>query len=235
MRKSFAKSVAAAAFLAGALMANATFAAPLTPQVDFRSNVFSAADNQTSFHIVEAGIGFTLEAFHADINGNLTAANLWWDSMDGVGVRGGWNDDEIDINDVLRITFDNTIGLSEIYISDLFAQQHHNGLVYDEQGQYQIDNGVTVSFDAGTLGSTAGDKLNGENLITLSKVVPVNSLTFTSPNVPLAISSYSILGFTDPPLPGTNEVPVPGSIGLTVLLGGLAAVGLARRRQMARI
>lgn len=236
--KSFKQFLAVPALLAGMALAHAAYATPLpTPQVDFRSAAFSGASNQTSFHTTVAGIGMTISGYHFAADGTKSAAPLYWDNVAGIGVATALEkdaqNDEIDKSESLVITFDNTIGLSDIFISKLFAQQHWNGLVYDEQGLYQTDGQAAVAFDAGTLYGTPGDKGLGEAVVSLSKVIPVNEITFTTADHGLALSTYSVLGFTDPPIPA--EVPVPATTGLMVMLMGIATLGFARRRKSAAL
>ena len=236
MMTSLKKFLAVPVVLAGIALGQSAMASPLpTPQVDFRSDAFSGASNQTSFHTTVAGIGMTISGYHFAPDGTKSAAALYWDNIAGIGVataleRDAQND-EIDSTEWLTITFDNTIGLSNIFVSKLFAQQHWNGLVYDEQGYYSTDGGANVAFDAGSLYGTAGDKSLGQADLTLSKIIPVNEITFGVADAGLAHSSYSVLGFTDPPVP--NEVPVPATTGLMVMLMGMAGLGLARRRKSA--
>lgn len=212
---------AAAAFIG---LSTAATAAALQPQVDFRSSTFSAANNQHSFYAVVDGIGMTIQAYTVDDSGNQVEAALWWDSQDGLGVRSGYQMDEIDAGDSIVITFDDTIGLSHVFLSDLFRNETHNGLTYDETGWYEVDGGEGVEFNAADLWETEGDKANGEHVIELSKIIPVNQIAFFAPSHG-GTHNYSLIGFTDPPIPGATlqQVPVPPVLGLSLLaLGGMA-------------
>ena len=222
LRRIFWAGTAFALALLGTAPAVAT--ALLSPQIDFRDSLFSAANNQHSFSTVVDGIGFTITAEVAGAPGGGTAT-LWWDSKDGLGIRHNYENDEIEGTERLRLSFDNTIGLSEIFVSDLFVEGD-----YSEIGYYQIDNGVTFAFDAQSLMGTDGNKANGEHLITIDPVIPVNDLLFFAPgNIGGRNHEFALLGFTDPPL---NIVIVEPA---TLTLFGVGIAGLAgiriRRRQ----
>lgn len=211
---------AAAAFIG---LSTAAVAAPLAPQVDFRSSTFSAANNQHSFYANIDGIGMTIQAYSVDDSGNRVQASLWWDSQDGLGVRGGKENDEIDAGESILITFDETIGLSHVFLSDLFMNESYAGGRFDESGWYEVD-GEAVEFDAADLSDTDGDKTNGEHVLELSKIIPVNQLAFFAPKHSGG-HDYSLIGFTDPPIPGAElqQVPVPPMLALSLLAFGLIA------------
>jgi len=204
-------------------------AAPLVPQIDFRSGDFSGADGQHSFGFNfddPAGmpVNATISAFR-DGDGEEAAANLWWDSMDGFGVRGQEND-EVDSTEFIRLEFSKTIGLSHIFFADLFSGETHGGRTYNEAGAYQTDGGLIVEFDANQLAGTFGTPGNGEAALILDKTIPVNSLTLRGAGE-LGYDDFAVLGFTDP----VHDVPEPGILALfgTGLIG-LGVVGWRRRK-----
>lgn len=189
----------------------------LTPQIDFRDQRFAAANRQTSFSTVMDGIAFTITAETAS-GGNAT---LWWDRKDGLGIRQNYEKDEIEGTERLRLSFANTIGISEIYISDLFVERG-----YSETGSYQIDNSPAVTFDALSLLGTDGNKRNGEHLITIDPVLPANEILFFAPGrINGQNHEFSLLGFTDPPLAN----PEPAA--LAIFGVGLAGLVIMRRRR----
>lgn len=216
-------------------------AGPLSPQVDFRSDSFSSADNQHSVSGEVDGVGFTVSAYRLNDVGELEEALLWWDALDGLGIRGGGQEDEIDGDERLVITFDTVVGLSDLFFSDLFAGESTMGTILDEAGTAALDSDVTIDFSAEQLVGTDGDKANGEHVLSLSKVEPVLSITLSASDLG---HDFALIGFTDPPLNNsggpTNEteikppvgIPVPGTSTIFVLGLLLLAVGTAfgRRR-----
>ncbi len=207
------------AVLAGMSLSQARATTLLSPQVDFRASLFAAANNKHSFSATVDGIGFTLTA---ETTGSGTA-KLWWDATDGIGIRHDYEDDEIEGSEYLRLTFDRTIGLSEIYISDLFIESG-----YAEIGMYQVVGSDAVVFDAASLAGTDGNKANGEHLITIDPAIAVSEIRFFAPGYMSGRNhEYSVIGFTDPPL-GVAE---PGTLAILVL--GLAGLGTIRRRHTA--
>ena len=194
-------------------------AAPLlSPQIDFRDQMFSGANFQHSFSAVVDGIAFTITA---EIEGAPSGgtATLWWDSKDGLGVRHNYESDEIEGTDRLRLAFEETIGLSEIYVADLFVERG-----YSEIGYFQIDGEAVFGFDAQSLMGTDGDKANGEHLITVDPIIPVNDIVFFSPGrIGRQKHEFALLGFTDPPLSMTEPA--------ALALFGLGLVGLAFTRR----
>jgi len=220
------KTVAIGVLIAGFTGASSVLATPLSPQIDFRSGVFAAADGAHSFTTTIDGITLTLEAF-AD-NG-ASDATLWWDSTDGIGVR-GLEDDEVDPSERLVLSFASTIGLSHIFLSDLFATETFGGNTYSESGYYTLDGGPAVSFSAIDLLATDGNKSNGEQTLVLDKITPVGQIVFSAMNTP-AGQNYSLLGFTDPPLP---QLPEPGTLSL-IAFGSMGLWWTRRRRKTARV
>ena len=198
-------------------------AGPLSPQVDFRSDSFSAADNQHSVSGEVDGVGFTVSAYRVNDIGGLDEAVLWWDSEDGLGIRGGGQEDEIDADERLVITFDEVIGLSELFFSDLFANESTMGTILDEAGTAALDSSLMIDISADLLLGTDGNKVNGEHVLSLSKVEPVLSITLSTNGLG---HDFSLIGFTDPPLT-TTSIPVPGMSTIFVLGLLLLAVGTA--------
>lgn len=212
----------------GALSPDA-HAGPLSPQVDFRSDSFSAADNQHSVSGEVEGVGFTVSAYRLNDVDEMEEALLWWDALDGLGIRGGGQDDEIDADERLVITFDTVIGLSELFVSNLFADESTMGSIIDEAGSAALDTDVTIDFSADQLLGTDGNKANGEHVLSLSKVEPVLSITLSTSGLG---HDFSLIGFTDPPLT-TTSIPVPGMSTIFVLGLLLLAVGTAFGRPRA--
>jgi len=202
-------------------------ATPLpTPGIDFRDPAFSGADRQASFTATVGGITLTLEAGLSDptLGGTPT---LWWDSRDGIGVRYAYEADEIEGPERLIVRFASPVGLSEIFLSDLFVESA-SGVTYSEIGHYRIDAGPLVTFDAASLLASPGDKSNGEAVIALSPIVPATTITFSAPGrIGVENHEFSVLGLTDPPIP----ISAPPTLALA--LAALAALTFTRRRRSA--
>ena len=209
--------------------------APLSPQVDFRSDSFSSANNQHSVSGEVDGVGFTVSAYRLNDVDEMEEALLWWDALDGLGIRGG-EEDEIDGDERLVITFDTVVGLSDLFFSDLFAGEGTMGSIIDEAGTAALDSDVLIDFSADQLLATDGNKANGEHVLSLSKVEPVLSITLSASDLG---HDFALVGFTDPPLNNNGGIiietevkppvgiPVPGTSTIFVLGLLLLAVGTA--------
>ncbi len=205
------------------LLAGAAAADPLIPQVDFRSSAFAGADQQHSFTSMVGGVSFTVSAWRDDGSGGLAAANLWWDGIDGLGIRGG-EEDEIDVGEYLVIDFASLIGISHLFFSDLFANETSRGQTFSEALQVSTDFGYSSIATADLITGNWGDAANGEGVLALDKTIPVRRLTLTGSGV-FGLQDFSLLGFTDPIV----DIPEPAT-GL-LLLGGLFGLGGLRRRR----
>ncbi|RMD88256.1 MAG: VPLPA-CTERM sorting domain-containing protein [Alphaproteobacteria bacterium] len=212
---------------AGLLMlsAGAAVAEPLVPQVDFRSTEFAGADQQHSVTSAVDGVSFTVSAWRDDGAGGLVAANLWWDNVDGLGIRGG-EEDEIDVGEYLVIDFASLVGVSHLFFSDLFANETSLGQTFSEALQLTTDFGFSSIATADLIAGNWGNAGNGEAVLTLDKTIPVRRLTLTGSGL-FGLQDFSLLGFIDPVV----QIPVPAS-GL-LFLGGLLGLGAFRRRQRA--
>jgi len=125
VKKILVLTVLSVLFLAGSAMAWS---------IDFRDTSYSGAQGETSFS--HTGDGLTLDAFPG-------GAYLTWGSNDGIGVGGvAYEPDEIELDEILNITFDNSVLLSEIFLTDLFYEQRQEQW-YEEIGavQFMFDDG----------------------------------------------------------------------------------------------
>jgi hypothetical protein len=179
--------------------------------IDFRSyDPWHGAHDQTSFTY-----------------GNVTlspspgGSTLWHDTIDGIGVQYDYENDEIEGDEVLEVSFKRDVTLNAIYIADLFHEQI-DGQWYYETGQYSTDGGTSwVDFSAD---DPTYQMDNGEIVLTVG-LHNVNSLWFRSPgtSIPGQTHEFAVQG-----IEMTAAAPEPGTL---LLLGsGLAGLYVSRRQ-----
>lgn len=84
-----------------------------------------------------SGLKVRLEAF-------TSGARLWQDDIDGLGIIKDWEDDEIEWDEQLQISFSSLVKVNKISIADLFIEWG-----YTERGLYSYDEGGSwITFDA---------------------------------------------------------------------------------------
>jgi len=199
------------------------------PEIDFRSNTFARADGASSFRFTQTvndiDYDFTVSAHGS----NGSSGSLWWDGTDGLGVRGGEND-EISAGQSLRIDFHNQAPLSELYFSDLFAGETTGGSRYDERGSVTLNGTDTREFTAGVDEHLWGDASNGEAILQLLDIPKVDFLELTV-GENQSWHEFSLLGLTDPEPPfgtaqaeGPEDQQVPGEQIAQVPLPGSAVL-----------
>ena len=142
--------LACAALLASSAMAEAQQVSSIDTQLaqnlDFRELRFSACFGQPVCEVD----GYRVIAWHRHSDrAPWHAARLYWDPVDGLGIQGGGQDDEIDYNERLIVEFPFQRGIHGVWITDLFI---------NEVGRY-----TQVSGGADKAAETAGVemRLNG--------------------------------------------------------------------------
>ncbi len=208
--------------------------ASFASMIDFRSGPWVSADGLTSFsHMFTVG---ELAGIIVELTPGPDTAELWQDSVDGLGVQHSYEDDEIEGVERLRISFSSTVKLNSIYIADLFKEGGW-WWGYLETGFYSLnDTNTWIEFEADPsefIGST-----NGELTIDVSSAL-VNSIMFKAPGIFEYDGHYQNHEFAvqklDISLASTSEpIPEPTTIALLGIgLFGLA--GRAVRRRFKRV
>ncbi|MGF1606754.1 MAG: hypothetical protein ACFB22_10490 [Rhodothalassiaceae bacterium] len=198
--------------------------------VDFREPAFAGANAQSSFEgVIPDGPGFEVFAFERTGSGEVARA-LFQDEQDGLGIRGGTANDEIDQQEGLRIEFAQTIGLTTLFFADLFFE---TGAGAGGEGASIFLDGVffgtvtAATIDRDFIDPATGFSLNaanGEGAFELGGIIPLNTLTVFTHTANRG-NEFAFLGFIDPPL----EIVGPAALPLFGL--GLGAAAMARRRR----
>lgn len=102
-----------------ALSAQAQIDDALTGQIDFRSLEFETCLDATSCTVN----GVTISATRQGPDGAGSAATLYWDPMDGIGVKGGGQNDEIDFDEQLIVKLAKPSAITSVWLSDLFLSE----------------------------------------------------------------------------------------------------------------
>lgn len=202
---------------------------------DFRNaGTYGDCDGLNACSKIDGNASDTGVTISADTPANAAARKLYRDNNDGFGIKGNEND-EIDSNEVLTVTFDGGwrptfLGLTDLFIAGdggsdgeeaIVRGFRDNALVYELKltGDFPLGNG------------------NGEALFTLPGLA-VDFLEFHSVEDPdltfLELDGIEVGQSNDEfsvaLIAGLSlTVPEPGSLGLLGL--GLIGLGLMRRRK----
>jgi len=128
-----------------ALDSDAIIDEQMAGEVDFRDLAFAGCAGKTECSVSltlpeksgEASVDLSLiiSAEHnTGILGGWFPAEIYWDPVDGFGVMGGGQNDEIDFNERLTIQLDTPARLGGMWMSDMFIYEHINyGASYSVQ------------------------------------------------------------------------------------------------------
>ena len=182
--------------------------------IDFRGADFAPALNQPSFNITVDGLGLE---FIAEPAGPQT--KLWWDNLDGIGIQSlvGYEPDEIEGPELLKLFFSKPVVLNSIHLTDLFNEHG-----YLEIGRYQLSSGTKKIVEASVTEILGGT--NGELLIPTQETI--NFIFFSAPGLFGGENhEYSVGGVDVSPV---APVPIPSSI-LLFASGIIGIVGIRRK------
>lgn len=124
----------------------------LRGQLDFRTNAFAECFEQYQCSVQ----GITVTAERRDTDGeNWIPAQMYWDPLDGLGVMAGGQNDEIDFDERLLVTFEGTKGgtvnIDRVWLSDIFIGEDERYGSNDPAGLEDVEVAVIQSFFAGSM------------------------------------------------------------------------------------
>ena len=159
------------------------------------------------------GVTVTIEAV-----GN---EDLWWDGTDGFGIWGsGYEKDEIDSSEIMKVTFSSTVNVSYFDITDLFYENGYQEIGwYDFDGEFITDKMMFMQTD---LSKTPSPASNGEFMLFIND--SIQEIWFAAPGrVNGQNHEFSLAGVE------IRSVPEPSTL---ALLGCALIVfaGLGRNR-----
>ena len=190
------------------LLGNAGSSYSLT--IDFTDAAWEAAEGFDNFTLGD----ITLQSHPFN-------STLWHDPIDGIGVIYSYENDEIEDNELLQVSFASLILLDVIHLADFFYECRQT--CYSETGSYSLDGGVTwISISAPNPSFP-----NGEMSIAIGQLT--DSIWFMAPGqIGLEDHEYALQALTYTDLP-PQQVPEP----TTLILYGIGIVAICpwlRRR-----
>jgi hypothetical protein len=141
----------------------------------------SAAAGKATYTTQVDSVGVTLTAAP-------TGAVLTWEAGDGLGIQStaGYEYDEVEGAEVLTVSFNQPVHITQVVLTDLFKEQSNTAgnlatYWYLEEGKYQLADGSIHTFQA------ASSQVPGTNgILTLNVNATTTSISFSAP------------GYTDP-------------------------------------
>ena len=211
--------------IAALVVSGFVLAGPRTAQadsidyIDLTGPEFAAADSAADFAVTMYGIDLYIEPSSND------SPLLYWDNVDGLGVRSAYKTDEIEADEILALHFmSGPVDLDYVSLTDLF---HEDG--YYEQGSYQLNGvGAWTPFVQNNPLTLPSPTTNGEFNLEVD-TEGVSSIAFKAPGMMYVNNQwqgheYSVTGI------GIYTVPEPGTLGLLGLGLAVNAAAIRRRR-----
>jgi hypothetical protein len=235
-------------FLAAALTSLATFVvapAAFAIDLDFTS-LPPSVDGDSQWSTTVDGITVT-------VTPGPSGTRLDWTPEDGFGVEGpSYEDDEIEGNETLTVTFEDANGdpidviIDSFNVADLFHEAAATGPSYDEIGRYQVDGASPVAFTPSS-GVVGHSNVNGTGTILVG--AESSSVVLTAPGKVNAIywtgtgwhkkkkvqeqnHEFALAGISFH-VESVPELSASGAAGAFLVLGGLGLVLGGRRRRLA--
>jgi hypothetical protein len=116
----------------------------LQGQLDFRSVTFKDCFNEESCTVD----GVTIAAYRQDaITDEWLPTALYWDPIDGIGVKSGAQNDEIDVDERIVLSFDGSRNIECVWLSDLFISEHGRYGAASSQGPDAETANIEFSSD----------------------------------------------------------------------------------------
>lgn len=119
----------------------------LREQLDFRDVAFADCFEQPTCSVN----GLTITAERRDVDGETwVSAQIYWDPVDGFGVMAGGQNDEIDFDERLLVTFEGikgaTVNIERAWLSDIFIGEDERYGNSDPAGNDDVEVAVIQSM-----------------------------------------------------------------------------------------
>lgn len=136
----------------------------LREQLDFRDVAFADCFEQPTCTV----LGLTITAERREVDGETwVSAQIYWDPVDGFGVIAGGQNDEIDFDERLLVTFEGikggTVNIERAWLSDIFIGEDERYGNNDPAGNDDVEVAVIQSMWAGSM--VAEEIADGANVL----------------------------------------------------------------------